>query len=155
MICNNHTTQKITEYQLNMFADIFYDRYRILIDRAIGGQLNNDEVKQEPDENKSQQQPQRQRTAQQRGGQQQQLTERQRKQQMAAATVRMNGIDYIKVIDEEGNILLIPKSKIEAIERAEKPFTINDLKQIVCNNNSEFRKRVSAVIANPRLIREV
>ena len=37
----------------------------------------------------------------------------------------------------------------------DKPLTINDLQDIICNKKSEFRQRVSEVIANPRLIREV
>ena len=69
--------------------------------------------------------------------------------------MRLNGIDYVQIVDAEQNILLIPEAKIKALEQADKPITINDLQQIVCNQNSEFRKRVSAVIADPRLIREV
>eukprot|EP00486_Rosalina_sp_Unknown_P012141 CAMPEP_0201593234 /NCGR_PEP_ID=MMETSP0190_2-20130828/190910_1 /ASSEMBLY_ACC=CAM_ASM_000263 /TAXON_ID=37353 /ORGANISM="Rosalina sp." /LENGTH=506 /DNA_ID=CAMNT_0048052359 /DNA_START=26 /DNA_END=1543 /DNA_ORIENTATION=- len=180
----NIAVNHVLKYQLNMFADIFYDRYRVLINRAIGGQLNDDELEekelvdnrqqqQAPVQQSRQQRQQRSQTQVARGGgrgrgrgrgngrvqgQAQRgraLTARQKEQELAKATVRLNGIDYVQIMDEEQNIILIPKAKIAALERDTKPLTINDLQGIICTQTSEFRQRVSAVIANPRLIREI
>jgi hypothetical protein len=95
----NIGTNHVLRYQLNMFSDIFYDRYRMLINRAIGGQLNDDEMKQES----KQESKQSQQSQQSKGG-----------------------IDYVKMRDEEGNLLLIPKRRIDELKRREKPLTIHE-----------------------------
>eukprot|EP01083_Nonionella_stella_P272580 924449_1 len=136
----NIATNHVLRYQLNMFSDIFYDRYRMLINRAIGGQLNDDEIKQESKEESKQSQ---------------QLQQRERNTKVAQITVKMGGIDYVKVMDDGGNVLLIPKRRMDELKRREKPLTINELRDNICNPNSEFRKKISAVVANPRLIREI